>query len=178
MSDISVSKIVKTTTDDKDSYDILLKGQMRLNSSTDDGFDEVADVELKVKGVDQWKLLEDNGLFRIGSVKVMDLRDVQTSLSDFEAPGNTWIRDHIIDQELWIDAYGDIKTRNEIRAIYLDLEEQGLMGMTFLQYLDDVAVSIDELYEENPEMLALIRLFKHGYDFWGPRMQIYTGDLI
>jgi hypothetical protein len=100
MSDISVSKVVKTTTDDEDSYDILLKGQMRLNHQTDGSFDEIADIELKMKGVDQRQLLEDNGLFRIGSVKVIDLRDVQTSLSDFEAPGNTWIREHVIDQEL------------------------------------------------------------------------------
>jgi hypothetical protein len=52
------------------------------------------------------------------------------------------------------------------------------MGMTFLQYLDDVPMSIDDLYEDNPEMIQAIRLHKHGYDFWGPRMQIYTGDEI
>ncbi len=174
MSDISVSKVVKTTTDEKDSYDVLLKGQMRLNSSTDGGFDEIADVELKVKGVDQWQLLDDNGLFRIGSVKVLDLRDVQTSLSDFEAPGKTYIRDHIIDQELWICPFGDVKTRNEIRAEYLDLEEQGLTRLTFLQYLDS-QLSVDEVYEDNPEMIQAIRLHKHGYDYWGPRMQVYGG---
>jgi len=172
MSDISVSKVVKTTTDDKDSYDVLLKGQMRLNHQTDGTFDEIADVELKIKGLDQWTLLEDNRVFRIGSVKVLDLRDVQTSLSDFEALGNTWIREHIIDQELWISPYGDVKTRNEIRAEYLDLEEQGLTGLTFLQYLDS-QLSVDETYEDNPEMIQAIRLHKHGYDFWGPRMQIY-----
>jgi len=172
MNDISVSKVVKTTTDDKDSYDVLLKGQIRLNSETDGVFDEMADIELKVKGVDQRALLEDNELFRIGSVKVIDLRNVQTSLSDFEAPGNTWIRENIIDQELWIAPYGDVKTRNEIRAEYLDLEEQGLTGLTFLQYLDD-QLSVDELYEDNPEMIQAIRMHKHGYDFWGPRMQVY-----
>jgi len=172
MNDISVSKVVKTTTDDKDSYDVLLKGQIRLNSETDGVFDEMADIELKVKGVDQRALLEDNELFRIGSVKVIDLRNVQTSLSDFEAPGNTWIRENIIDQELWIAPYGDVKTRNEIRAEYLDLEEQGLTGLTFLQYLDD-QLSVDERYEDNPEMIQAIRMHKHGYDFWGPRMQVY-----
>jgi len=172
MNDISVSKVVKTTTDDKDGYDVLLKGQIRLNSETDGVFDEMADIELKVKGVDQRALLEDNELFRIGSVKVIDLRNVQTSLSDFEAPGNTWIRENIIDQELWIAPYGDVKTRNEIRAEYLDLEEQGLTGLTFLQYLDD-QLSVDELYEDNPELIQAIRMHKHGYDFWGPRMQVY-----
>ena len=177
MSDISVSKVVKTTTDDKDSYDVLLKGQMRLNHQTDGSFDEVSDIELKIKGVDQRQLLEDNRLFRIGAVKVLDLRDVQTSLSDFEAPGNTYLREHIIDQELWIAPYGDVMTRNEIRAEYLDLEEQGLTGLTFLQYLDS-QLSVDEIYEDNPEMIQAIRLHKHGYDFWGPRMQIYTGDEI
>jgi len=106
---------------------------------------------------------------------VLDLRDVQTSLSDFEAPGNTWIRDHAIDQELWIDSTREIRTRNEIRAIYLDLEEQELITITFLQYLD-AQLSIDEAYEDNPEMLNLIRLYKHGYDYWGPRMQVYTGE--
>jgi hypothetical protein len=174
MSDISVSKVVKTITDDKDSYDVLLKGQMRLNHQTDGSFDEIADIELKVKGVDQRQLLEDNGLFRIGSVKVLDLRDVQTSLSDFEAPGNTWIREHILEQELWFDAtgMGEVRTRNEVRAIYLDLEEQELITITFLQFLDAM-VSVDDLYEDNPEMIRAIRLHKHGYDFWGPRMQIY-----
>ena len=177
MSDISVSKVVKTTTDDKDSYDVLLKGQMRLNSETEGVFDEMADIELKIKGVDQRSLLEDTRLFRIGSVKVIDLQDIQTTLSDFEAPRPTRIREHIIDQELWIDSYGDINTRNEVRARYLDLEEQGLMMVTFLDYLD-ILESIDEFYEDNPEMIQAIRLFKHEYDFWGPRMQIYTGDLI
>jgi len=174
MSDISVSKVVKTTTDDKDSYEVLLKGQMRLNHQTDGAFDEIADVELKVKGVDQRQLLEDNGLFRIGSVKVMDLRNVQTALSDFEAPGTTYLRTHIIDQELWQDAMGiHWLTRNEVRATFLDLEEQELItDMTFLQYLDSM-VSVDELYEDNPEIIQAIRLFKHGYDFWGPRMQVY-----
>ena len=175
MSDISVSKVVKTTTEDKDSYDILLKGQMRLNSQTEGGFDEIADVELKIKGVDQWQLLEDNKLFRVGSVKVMDLRDVQTALSDFEAPGNIRTRDHAIDQELWINTWGEVRTRNEIRATYLDLEEQEqIEDMTFLKYLESM-ISVDELYEDNPEMLTLVRLHKHGYDFWGPRMQIYAG---
>lgn len=172
MSDISVSKVVKTTTNDKDSYEVTLKGQIRLDGETEDVHDEIADVELKIKGVDQRTLLEDNGLFRIGSVKVIDLRDVQTSLSDFEAPGNTYLREHIIDQELWISPYGDVKTRNEIRAEYLDLEEQGLTGLTFLQYLD-AQLSVDETYEDNPEMIRAIRLHKHGYDFWGQRMQVY-----
>lgn len=177
MSDISVSKVVKTTTEDKDSYDILLKGQMRLNSQTEGGFDEIADVELKIKGVDQWQLLEDNKLFRVGSVKVMDLRDVQTALSDFEAPGNTYLRDHILDQELWQDAMG-IRwlTRNEVRAEFLDLEEQELLtDVTFLQYLDSM-VSVEDLYEDNPEMLTLIRMQKHGYVYWEPRMQVYTKE--
>jgi len=53
MSDISVSKVVKTTTDDKDSYDVLFKGQIRLNSDTEGVFDEIADIEFKIKGVDQ-----------------------------------------------------------------------------------------------------------------------------
>lgn len=178
MSDISVSKVVKTTTDDTDSYDVLLKGQMRLNSETEGVFDEMADIELKIKGVDQRSLLEDNRLFWIGSVKVVDLRDVQTALSDFEAPGSTYLRTHFIDQELWINLWGEVRTRNEIRATYLDLEEQEqIEDMTFPQYLDSM-ISVDASYEDNPEMIQAIRLFKHGYDFWGPRMQIYTGDLI
>ena len=174
MSDIAVSKVVKTTTDDKDSYDVLLRGQIRLKGNTDGTHDEIADAELKIKGIDQRQLLEDTGLFRIGSVKVMDLRDVQISLSDFEDSGTTWIREHFMDQELLISPLGAIKTRNEIRAEYLDLEEQGLTGLTFLQYLD-YQLSVDEAYEDNPEMIQAIRMHKHGYDYWGPRMQIYSG---
>lgn len=174
MSDIAVWKIQKTTTADKDSRDVILKGQIRLNSSTEGVFDEIADVELKIKEVDQRQLLEDNGLFRIGSVKVIDLRDVQTSLSDFEASGNTWIREHILEQELWRDVMGIYwMTRNEVRAAFLDLEEQELItDMTFLQYLDSM-VSLEELYEFNPEIISAVKMFKHGYDFWEPRMQVY-----
>jgi hypothetical protein len=181
MSDISVSKVVKTTTDDKDSYEVLLKGQMRfdvpeMDDSDDDTYSEMADIELKIKGINQRALLEYNKVFWIGAVKHLDLRDVQMQLSDFEAPGNVYLREHIIDQELWIDPLGDIRTRNEIRATFLDLEEQGLIDdMTFLKFLDS-QTSVDEVYEENPEMIQAIRLFKHGYDFWGPRMQVYGGE--
>lgn len=183
MSDISVSKVVKTTTDDKDSYDVLLKGQMRFDGSEDtvsedqpSTYSEMAEIELKIKGINQRELLVDNHIFWIGAVKLLDLRDVQTQLSDFEAHGNTYLREHIIDQELWIDPLGDIRTRNEIRATFLDLEEQGLMDhTTFMSFLDGQN-SVDALYEEMPEMIQAIRLYKHGYDFWGPRMQVYGGE--
>ena len=174
MSDIAVSKVTKTTTEDKDSFDVLLKGQIRLSSTTEGGFDEIGDVELRIKNVDQSQLLEDNGLFRIGAVKVLDLRNIQTALSDFETPGNTYLRELPLEQELWIDRLGDVYTRNEIRAAFLDMEEHGLIDVTFLQFLDGQK-SVDEI-EDNPDLVRAIRLFKHGYDFWEPRMQVYSGE--
>jgi len=183
MSDISVSKVVKTTTDDKDSYDVLLKGQMRFDGTEsfhpDDepsSYSEMADIELKIKGINQRELLIENHIFWIGAVKVIDLRDVQTTLDSFTEHNMYRVSDHIVDQELWIDAFGDVRTRNEIRATYLDLEEQGLMVVTFPEYLE-AQMSVDDLYEDASEMIQAIRLHKHGYDFWGPRMQVYTGEV-
>jgi len=180
MSDISVSKVVKTTTDDKDSYEVLLKGAMRFDAADPedpkDVYSEMAEIELKIKGINQRALLEDNHIFWIGAVKVIDLRDVQPTLDSFTEHNMYRASDHIIDQELWIDPLGDIKTRNEIRATYLDLEEQGLTDITFQQFLES-QWSGDDLYEGNPEMIQAIRLHKRGYDFWGPRMQVYGGEI-
>lgn len=154
---------------------IVLKGLIRLKGDSDGVHDELADIKVMITGVDQKQVLIDNGLFRIGAVKEFSLFDIQTSLDQFKAHDPHRISDHIIDQELWVDPVGDIRTRNEIRVTYLDLEEQGAMSdTTFLQFLGDCA-SVDELYEEMPEMIQAIRLFKHGFDFWGPRMQVYAG---
>lgn len=172
MSDISVARVVKTTTADKDSYAVLLKGEMRLNASSDDVFDEVAKVEVNVKGIEQIQLLEDNGLFRIGAVKAIDLRNCQTALSDFAARDPHWHYYGILDQELWIDSDGMVRTRNEVRDTYLDLEEEGaITDQTFLQFLED-QTPIEDLYEETPETMRAIRMHKHGYSLesaalWG-----------
>jgi hypothetical protein len=180
-SSIAVSKVVKTTTNDKDSYEVTLKGEMRFDAKDaedpKDTYSEMAEIELKIKGINQKELLIENGVFWIGAVKVLDLKDVQTTLDSFIAHDPYRISDHIIDQELWISPLnGDIRTRNEVRATYLDLEEQGGMeDMTFLQFLEG-QTSVDELYEETPEVITAIRLYKHGYNFWGPRMQVYAGD--
>ena len=82
MSSIAVSKVVKTTTDDKDSYDILLKGQMRLNASDPqdpkDVYSETVDVELILRGITQHELLVENGISEIGAVKEFDLNTIES----------------------------------------------------------------------------------------------------
>lgn len=160
---------------------ISLKGTMRMKGTSEDVHDELVDVKVMISGVSQKQILIDNGLTHvgreIGAVKEFSLFDVQTTLDQFTAHDPYRISDHIIDQELWISPLnGDIRTRNEVRATYLDLEEQGGMeDMTFLQFLEG-QTSVDELYEETPEVITAIRLYKHGYNFWGPRMQVYAGD--
>lgn len=183
-SSIAVFRIRHDRTKEKDGYDVLMKGQMRFDGSeqfhpedTPSTYSEIADIELTIKGINQRELLEENHLFWEGAVKLLDLRDVQTSLDQFTAHDPYKIHDHIIDQELWIDHVGNIHSRNEVRATYLDLEEEGLMeDMTFLQFLEG-QTSVDEFYEEMPEMVTAIRLYKHGYEYWGQRMQIYGAEI-